>query len=628
MGHIPEETIQEIFASTDIVEVVSGYFPLKRAGSVFKALCPFHTEKTPSFQVNPARNTFHCFGCGEGGGVINFVMKYENIAFPEAVRKLAAKAGIAISEDVHDPEEESRTKLRRRLLALHKDAAAWFHHLLLRDPVAEPAREYLKSRGLNADVARRWQLGFAPEDIALLLAWARQGGYSENLLREGGLASLRDEDNPARGVYARFRSRLMFPIANDYGEVIAFSGRVLDPDAKTAKYMNSPETQIFNKGKTFYGLDRAKRPILKESRAIICEGQLDLIACSEAGIENIVAPLGTAFTEPHARLLARHAQEVVLCYDADNAGFKAAERAFAELAKANIEVKVITMPDGQDPDSLIRSAGPDAFRALLDGALPFFDYQIERGIHSIDPTSIKDRIAFAEKVAANVAILTDKIAEDTAINNVATRLKIDPADLRQRVSKQRAEARRLASRPSRPSAAGPGPGDQDDRTGPPLVIENRSVAALCRLAAISAEAHAQLRQRESLDFLKDIPETDLLLKILEIPLPPEADSSPTARILSTLGRRDQACLSRLLDAPLPGTGARDAQQHLLGLKFDQLQRTLNAHNAHVTVASTAHIERAITLHKQMAELKSQQRALAAEAAHHTHDAPHVPHVPI
>ena len=255
MGTIPSHTIEQISAATDIVEVIGPYFPLKRAGSNFKALCPFHQEKTPSFTVNPSRQTFHCFGCGVGGSVFRFVMDYEHIDFPSAVRKLAARAGIPIVEERSARGEDDRQhEARRTLLKLHAEATEWFHENLLKKDFAASARSYLKERAIDRKIVDNWQLGFAPESWDACLKWGLDRGYRRAQLLQSGLVKLRDETQAEGEVYDRFRGRIMFPICNDVGEVIAFSGRVLGREVEAAKYLNSPETPLFRKGNILFGL--------------------------------------------------------------------------------------------------------------------------------------------------------------------------------------------------------------------------------------------------------------------------------------------------------------------------------------------------------------------------------------
>src|SRR6266705_2593445 len=340
MGTIPTETIEQVAAANDVVEVIGSYFPLKRAGANFKALCPFHQEKTPSFTVSPSRQTFHCFGCGVGGSVFRFVMDYEHVDFPSAVRKLAARSGITIVEKRGAADEERQYETRRTLLKLHGEAAEWFHENLVKREVGEPARKYLRKRGITAEIAKRWQLGYAPDEWDAFGSWARARGYDARDLITSGLVRTKDEaDSDQNQIsnlkpqtsYDRFRGRIMFPIHNDVGEVIAFSGRLLKDEEGAAKYLNSPETPLFRKGNVLFGLHKSKRALIEANCAIVCEGQLDLISLFEAGITNVVAPQGTAFTENQARILKRYVDEVVLCFDSDAAGAKAAERSLDAL---------------------------------------------------------------------------------------------------------------------------------------------------------------------------------------------------------------------------------------------------------------------------------------------------------
>ncbi|MBV8641993.1 MAG: DNA primase, partial [Verrucomicrobia bacterium] len=371
MPRIAQETVEKVAAASDIVEIIGSYFPLKRAGTEFRAICPFHQEKTPSFFVSPSKQSYYCHGCGAGGAVFQFLMQYENIEFPEAVRRLAARAGIPIIEDEIDAEEEAKQSLRKRLLRLHFEAATWFHSNLLRTQAAAHARSYLKDRGINIEIAKRWQIGYSPNAWDALVTWANRAGFTKEELVESGLVKAREEGNPRSNIYDRFRDRLMFPISNDIGEVIAFSGRILRPEAKGGKYVNSPETPLFSKGSILFGLNQSKRFVANARQAIVLEGQLDLITSFEAGIQNVVAPQGTALTERHAALLRRFADEVILFFDADSAGQKAAERALEILFGAGLQVRLGELPPGEDPDSLIRKLGGDAFRARVDIAEDF-----------------------------------------------------------------------------------------------------------------------------------------------------------------------------------------------------------------------------------------------------------------
>src|SRR5437870_6115896 len=392
MGTIPPETIEQIAAANDIVEVIGSYFPLKRAGANFKALCPFHQEKTPSFMISPSRQTFHCFGCGAGGSVFRFVMDYEHTDFPSAVRKLAGRAGITVVEKRGAADEDRRYEARRTLLKLHADAAEWFHENLLKRDVGEPARKYLKQRGITAEIAKNWQLGYAADEWDAFGSWARGEGDATRDLSTSGLSKTRDntESGPVESssAYDRLRGRIMFPICNDVGEVIAFSGRLLKDAEGAAKYLNSPETPLFRKGSVLFGLHKSKRALIEANCAVVCEGQLDLISLFETGITNVVAPQGTAFTENQARVLKRFVNDVILCFDADAAGQKAAERSLDALLQNNLVVRVAEMPPGEDPDSMIRHRGKQEFEKRVAAARDFFDSWIEHEAASTDLDSL------------------------------------------------------------------------------------------------------------------------------------------------------------------------------------------------------------------------------------------------
>src|SRR5712664_1547780 len=425
---IPSETIEQIAAANDIVEVIGSYFPLKRAGASFKALCPFHQEKTPSFQVSPQRQTFHCFGCGVGGSVFRFVMEYEHVDFPSAVRKLAARVGIPIVEERASADDDRQHEARRTLLKLHAEAAEWFHDNLLKKQFAEPAREYLKKRGIDRQVAKNWQLGFAPDSWDAFLKWGLERGYSRSQLLQSGLVKPRDEERPGSEVYDRFRARIIFPICNDVGEVIAFSGRLLESDPQVAKYLNSPETPLFQKGRVLFGLHKTKRALIEANCAIVCEGQLDLIALFEAGIKNVVAPQGTAFTEHQARILKRFVNEVVLCFDADTAGKRAAERSLDALLQNDLIVRVVDMPPGQDPDSMIRRRGKEEFEKRVAGARDFFDAWIEHEAASTDLDSLGAKVQLARKLAETVSQVRDPLMRGQVLNKMSARLGVPASE--------------------------------------------------------------------------------------------------------------------------------------------------------------------------------------------------------
>ena len=546
MAIIPEETIKAVLDSTDIVDVIGGYLPLKRAGSAFVCNCPFHNEKTPSFNINPGRQFFHCFGCGESGDAISFVRKHENLPFIDAVRKLADKAGIPIIETAHDPLAEKRQRARSRLIQLHNGAAEFMHQMIRKSPQAAHAREYLKNRGFGAEMAERWKVGWMPDNGALFLKWAKEKGYKGRELCEAGLAGLRDERNPQAGLWVRFLNRLMFPIHNDYGDIIAFSGRQLVNDPKTGKYINSPQTPLFDKSRTLFGLDKARKHMTKAKFALVCEGQIDAISCYEQGIQNAVAPLGTACTEQHAKLLKRYTNEVVLCYDADNAGNKAMGKAFDNLAPAGIHVRCIDMPKGEDPDSYIQQHGVEAFQALVDNAQEYFEWQLDIVAREENLNDIRVKTDQAAKLSAKINLLSNQVAKDTVINQVAARLGLGQEDMRKRmfVASRKPSNLRKYDKSSEPD------GTQHDRVEPTEI--DSSVATLCSLTLSSNEAQVWLREQlESLhEPLRNTTGGHLLINILSRK-PDASSNSGIMAYLNTLNPADTLALQQTLSYRVP-----------------------------------------------------------------------------
>jgi DNA primase len=530
---IPSETIEQIAGANDIVEVIGSYFPLKRAGANFKALCPFHQEKTPSFHVNSQRQTFHCFGCGVGGSVFRFVMEYEHLDFPAAVRKLAARVGIPIVEERAAADEDRQHEARRTLLKLHAEAAEWFQENLLKKPFAETARDYLKKRGIDRQIAKNWQLGFAPDSWDAFLKWALDRGYSRSQLLQSGLVKPRDEERPGNEVYDRFRARIIFPICNDVGEVIAFSGRLLESDPQVAKYLNSPETPLFQKGRVLFGLHKTKRALIEANCAIVCEGQLDLISLFEGGIKNVVAPQGTAFTEQQARILKRFVEEVVLCFDADQAGRKAAEHSLDALLQNDLIVRVVDMPPGEDPDSLIRRDGKEEFEKRIAAARDFFDYLIEREIENVDLSSLGDKMQLARKLAETVSHVQNAVMRHEVINKVSSRLSVPVWNFEELLSKPKRDGRsEISASPT-------------ERSAPP-----NDIALLCLLALRSKEAYEFLQAQNWQEVLSQLPSTYYLVRILEAKVRPD-DAAALNAFLSKLEPEEENLISGWLHLKTP-----------------------------------------------------------------------------
>jgi DNA primase len=371
------EFVQQVRDASDIVSVVQQWVPLKKAGANYKGLCPFHNEKSPSFNVHPAKQIYHCFGCGEGGDVFNFVQKITKVGFGEAIKVLADRAGLALPEDVRDEGQREQDEARRKELdeleKLLDLAAVWFRRHLEESEEAKPARDYAEKRGLDSATRDKFQLGWAPMDGRALIQAAVKKGFSEASLEKAGLL-LRSE----RGPYGRFRSRLMFPIQDPKGRRVGFGGRVVGEGEP--KYLNSAEGPLFNKGKLLYPWPHAKEALGKTREALIVEGYLDAIACHQFGFAQAVATLGTALTEEHAKLLKRYVSRVILLFDADAAGLRAARRAGEVLVGTGLEIRVARLRGVKDPDELLRAQGAPALQAELDAAMPLFDFCVQVGL--------------------------------------------------------------------------------------------------------------------------------------------------------------------------------------------------------------------------------------------------------
>ena len=374
-GRITDHVIEEIRARVDIVELIGARMTLKKSGGTFKGCCPFHREKTPSFHVNPARQTYHCFGCGEHGDVFKFLEKQDGLAFMDAVRLLAERVGVVIQQ-----ETDYNAQNRNLLYAIHAELAAFYQRCLKQTREAETARTYLSTRKLADEVVERFGIGYAPtQPRDALLQWAKKYNYTAEQLVTAGILSPPNKPDRPDDFYDRFRGRLMFPICDRQGRVVAFSARVLDAKSHPAKYVNSPETDIFTKSRILYALDKAAAKIVKHPRreAIVCEGQIDVIRCHACGFETAVATQGTAFTKEHVAILKKHADSVVLVFDGDSAGRKAALRTGALFLEEEIPVRVAVLPKGEDPDSLLRDKGPEVFRDLLENAVSITTFQVD-----------------------------------------------------------------------------------------------------------------------------------------------------------------------------------------------------------------------------------------------------------
>jgi len=568
MSRIPEETIQQVIAATDIVALVGRSVKLRKAGTNYLGLCPFHNERTPSFNVSPSRGTYHCFGCGAGGTAIRFVMEHDGMSFIEAVKRLADAAGIRIVEEVWDANAEAEAKQRALLLRANREAAEWFHLLLMKHQLAAPARDYLKARGINAEMAKRWQMGYAPEGKGLYREWAIQQKLSEQALVEAGIFSVADQDENGRGgrAYPRWRHRLMFPIRNDNGDVIAFSGRLLEKKENTGKYVNSPETPVFSKSRVLFGFDKSKRFIAKADQAIICEGQIDMIMVFEAGLQNVVAGQGTAFTEHHAKMLKRVCNEVILCFDSDNAGREATEKAFRILSPQGISVRVAALPQGEDPDSLIRKEGADALRTIITDAPEFLEHQIRHLRASAKSESTVDRVRKAEQVASAISIFSGVAQRITAVNKVAKLLEISEEQLNAMVKRAANDQKSGASQQRGPNSTA----NVADEAKKLLNSQNKTAVLLCQMALSDAEVLHWLRESSCEDMLREVPGTELLSLLARSRYNPLDENSQPA-FMAGLDRHQEAAFTQLQARARPPGSLHEARQALYALEIVRLQ---------------------------------------------------------
>jgi DNA primase len=440
---IPAETVRRIQDAVDIVDVVSHYVTLRKRGQHYSGLCPFHQEKTPSFTVSPTKQLFHCFGCGEGGDVFGFVMKADALNFPEAVRALAEKAGISIASPPSPSEGSKESISKEFFLKLHHQAAAYYHALLLNHSAAQGARNYLRERGIQKETIEAFMLGYALPQWNGLIRHLQQQGWMPDQLEKGGLAIQREDK---KGYYDRFRDRILFPIQNLQGKIIAFGGRILPSPQPSAddrsalsseggsafpKYLNSPETPIFTKGRHLYALDRARHAASKEGSLIIVEGYLDALAAHQAGIHHVVATLGTALSSEHLHLIRRMTQRVILIFDPDLAGVRAALRTVELFLNSGVNAYVVALPAGEDPDSFIHKHGAQEFRELLAKPVGLLDFALEQIVAKADKRTLEDQLRIMKEVLPILAKMSNLVERSHYLRWVADQLKIREDDLRQ-----------------------------------------------------------------------------------------------------------------------------------------------------------------------------------------------------
>jgi DNA primase len=430
-----DSVLEEIKNGLDIVDLISEYVNLKHAGQNWKGLCPFHTEKTPSFTVSPSKQIYHCFGCNSGGDIFSFLVKYENVTFPEAVNILAKKAGVTIKPSHKDT---VKTGEKEVLLSIHKDAVSFFQQQLVKN---EKANKYLIERGIDIKTQKLFYLGYAPKTWNALLNYLTGKGYKADVIKSAGLVT-----QGTKGIYDTFRDRIMFPIYDLKGDVIAFGGRAINGD--DPKYLNSPETIIFNKRMVLYGLQRAKDSIKETGCALFMEGYLDVITAHIHGFTNSVAPLGTAFTQEHGKLIKRFVEDVILVFDSDEAGRKAAKNATNILFESGLNVKILALPDREDPDSFLRKNGKEAFQELLQRPLSIIDfYMLLKG----------DRRSIAHEAIQTIFRISDRVLQGHYVKTLSEKLRINEFFIIEELKKLKKnnksqETKAVSKAPSRPKS--------------------------------------------------------------------------------------------------------------------------------------------------------------------------------
>ncbi len=411
------ELLEEIRNRCDIVDIISEYVPLKPAGKGFKALCPFHEEKTPSFMISTEKQLFHCFGCGEGGNVFNFVMKFEKVDFFEAVKMLAKKAGVILPAD--EKKENLLYRQKERMYKLNSLAANYFRECLFRAPRGKKIINYLKKRGINDKTVEKYRLGYAPDKWDVLTNFLKKKGYSYEELIKAGLI----KKSKIEGKYIDyFRDRIIFPIFNVQGKIIGFGGRVLDDSMP--KYINSPETLIYNKGSNLYSLNFAKEDIRKKNRVIVVEGYTDILIVQQYGFNNGVASLGTALTTKQIELIKRFTDTVLIAYDADSAGNMATLRSFDLLIKAGLEIKVIALPQGNDPADFLIKKGNKAFQSLIDSSLSLMNYKLKLLYAKYSINTIEGKVKIIKEILPTLNVIDNEVELRAQIKKISEELKL------------------------------------------------------------------------------------------------------------------------------------------------------------------------------------------------------------
>jgi len=586
---VADDFAQLVKQQTDIVRVIGEYVKLRKTGAQnFTGLCPFHKEKTGSFSVNATHGYFYCFGCHEKGDVFTFVMKLESLSFPEAVRTVATKMGIPLPKrEWSSPEEAREAGLRRQLIDIHEAATQYFEQAL-KSAEAARAREYLTTRGVSAETIKTFRIGYAPDDFNHMRDALKQH-FSEEVMRASGLFSAKEQAGGSQGpMYARFRKRITFPIANESGKVIAFTARALDPDEKTPKYLNSPETALYSKGQVLFNLDKAKSAMRSNDFALLVEGQMDCISVYMAGIHNVLAVSGTAFTEQQVRLLGRFTKRVIVNFDPDTAGANAAEKSIALLTEEDFDIKIATLEGGLDPDRFVREQGIQAYGAALRGARRYSDYLIERARTLFPARTADAKVKSLNFLLPHIRRMPNPIQRDEFAADAAQKLGIDSALMRQELKS--AASQRVASIAAH-------------RAQPLTETERILLRALVLPESNPTRVIASTTLAENPALFADLATADLLDVLIHAPAPSNPlDAAPNDELRAHLA-------TALQHAPAPGDPTLMAQvegalKTLERRRLERRQRELRTQIAEADRRGDQEM-----LHKLMEEKVQVDRAL-------------------
>lgn len=530
-----EAFVERVSEQTDILRIVQGYVPLKRRGNRYWGCCPFHQEKTASFSVLPDKGFFYCFGCHAGGNAFKFLSLIENISYFDAIKLQAEKLGIPLPERKRSPQEVARDREIQDLRKVNELARDFFHNCLTMTRMGERGKAYFAGRGIRQETIEEFQLGYAPPAWDKLSTAFLKRGIKQEFLLASGLCAERKQGG---GLYDRFRGRVIIPIADERGRVVGFGGRVLDDS--TPKYLNTPETVLFNKRKLLFGLDRSHRAIQQEGRAIVVEGYMDAISVFDAGVHNVVASLGTSFTPEHAKKLLHYAPEICFCYDSDEAGQKATIRALSIVRDTGARVRVIVVPDGKDPDEFIRKHGADAFRALVEKALPLVEYRLRYVLSHTNYDTLDGKVKALHEMMPVLAGIREAAVRSEYERRLAQTLMLDEGIVRSELHHYRPEAEDAVRQPIRKAVAKP---DTALRKAGRLVIRMawQDAAVIAHLETIvPLEGIRDPAQREILTFLKAAAEEGCPVDdISAATLSDEAAAELSRSLVEDLGGRDE-----------------------------------------------------------------------------------------